>query len=408
MKIKNILIFILLLSAFRFPLSAFSQGTAITYQGRLNDVASSATGLYDFMFLVYADTNASVPLVSGYPVAAVPVSNGLFTATIDFGAGVFDGSERWLRISVRSNGVVEYTVLSPRQKITATPYAVMAGTAAVVTTPPGMAFIPAGAFTMGDTLDGLSDALPISVTVSAFYMDVNLVSWSQWQSVYFWATNNGYAFTHPGAGKAANHPVQTVDWWDCVKWCNARSQQAGKPPVYYTDVGRAQVYTNGEPATLYAKWTASGYRLPTEAEWEKAARGGLSGQRFPWGNVINQNLANYQGDTASFTYDLGPNGFNPAFANGVQPYTSPVGSFAANGYGLYDMSGNVNVWCWDWYGTYAGVIDPRGPAGPLSYRVLRGGDWSYVAGLARCAVRNSVNAPSSAGSRYGFRCVRGF
>jgi formylglycine-generating enzyme required for sulfatase activity len=58
-------------------------------------------------------------------------------------------------------------------------------------------------------------------------MDVNLVSLSQWQSVYFWATNNGYNFVHAGSGKAANNPVQTVDWYDTVKWCNARSQQAG-------------------------------------------------------------------------------------------------------------------------------------------------------------------------------------
>src|ERR1017187_1999620 len=161
----------------------------------------------------------------------------------------------------------------------------------------GMALIPAGAFTMGDNLDGLSDATPtVSVTVSAFYMDVNLVSYSQWQTVYNWATNHGFGFVNAGSGKAANHPVQTVDWYDTVKWCNARSQQAGKTPVYYTDAGLTQVYTNGE-VTPYVYWTANGYRLPTEAEWEKAARGGLSGQRFPWGNTISESQANYEGDT---------------------------------------------------------------------------------------------------------------
>jgi formylglycine-generating enzyme required for sulfatase activity len=131
--------------------------------------------------------------------------------------------------------------------------------------PSGMALIPTGAFTMGDNLDGEADATPISVMVSAFYMDVNLVSYSQWQSVYNWATNHGFGFVHAGAGKAANHPVQTVDWFDTVKWCNARSQQAGLNPVYYTDAGLTRVYTNGE-ATPYVNWTNRGYRLPTEAE----------------------------------------------------------------------------------------------------------------------------------------------
>jgi hypothetical protein len=126
--------------------------------------------------------------------------------------------------------------------------------------PSGMALIPAGAFTMGDTLDGENDAIPISVIVSAFYMDVNLVSYSLWQSVYSYATSHGYGFDYAGSGKAANHPVQTVDWYDVVKWSNARSQQAGLTPVYYTDAGLTQVYKAGEVAP-HVNWGASGSRL---------------------------------------------------------------------------------------------------------------------------------------------------
>ena len=269
--------------------------------------------------------------------------------------------------------------------------------------PSGMVLIPAGSFTMGDTLDGDANAIPTNVYVSAFYMDTNLVSWSQWQGVYAYATAHGYGL-NAGAGKAANHPVQTVDWYDCVKWCNARSQQAGKVPVYYTDAGLTQVYTNLE-VTVYVNWGAKGYRLPTEAEWEKAARGGLSGQRFPWGNLISQTNANYYGDTGSYIYDLGPNGYNSIGLVGGSPYTSPVGSFAANGYGLYDMAGCVAQWCCDWYGTpYAGGTDPRGVASG-SNRVARGGGWYTDAIYCRAAGRNSHDPTYWYNRDLGFRSV---
>src|SRR5438034_9715585 len=200
-----------------------------------------------------------------------------------------------------------------------------------------------------------------------------------------------------------------------VKWSNARSEQAGLTPVYYTDAGLTQVYSTGE-VTPYVNWAVNGYRLPTEAEWEKAARGGVSGQRFPWGNTIDWSQANYHsawcGGAPCFSYDLAPtSGFDPAFNDGVYPLTSPVGSFAANGYGLYDMAGDLEKWCWDWYGTpYAGGSDPRGPASG-SLRVLRGGLWNGDADHARCAARYgldpSVNGglPSYGYAFIGFRCV---
>ena len=276
--------------------------------------------------------------------------------------------------------------------------------------PSGMALIPAGAFTMGNSIgdSDITDANPISVTVSAFYMDTNLVSYSQWQTVYNWATNHGFGFINAGSGKAANYPVETVNWYDVVKWSNARSQQAGKTPVYYTNPGLTQVYTNGEMDEVYPNWAANGYRLPTEAEWEKAARGGLSGQRFPLGNTISDSQANYYGCTSCYSYDLGPNGYNSIGLIGGFPYMSPVGSFAANGYGLYDMAGNVWEWCWDWYGTPYGqptTTNPTGPAKEIS-RVLRGGYWGTYAEIARCAYR-AYNGSSGVDLHTGFRCVRG-
>jgi formylglycine-generating enzyme len=400
---------------------------------------------------------------------AVGVNNGLFTVVLGDTAlanmtaiplSVFT-TQTSLQLQIWfSDGVNGFAALSPAQSLTPTPYAVWAlnasnllgllpatqlsgtlplarlpgavvtnndssnvnltgtftgngagltnVTASTLAIPLGMALIPAGAFTMGDTLDGEDDAVPTNVTLSAFYMDVNLVSLVQWHSVYYWATNNAYGLTNAGSGKTAHDPVQTVDWYDTVKWCNARSQQADLTPVYYTDTNLTQVYTNGEIDTVYANWSASGYRLPTEAEWEKAARGGMSGQRFPWGNIIIENLANYDGFPLELAYDLGPSGENAAFTNGAPPYTNPVGYFAANGYGLYDMAGNVFEWCWDWYGTPYGLPTTTNPTGPVtgSDRVVRGGTWNNSASYARCANRD-FDPPSVALENIGFRCVRG-
>ena len=272
-----------------------------------------------------------------------------------------------------------------------------------------MVLIPGGNFTMGNSIGDAditdaANAVPVIANVSAFYMGANLVTWEQWQGVYAYAANHGYGFQSAGAGKGLNHPVQSVNWYDCVKWCNARSQQAGKKPVYYTDAGLRKVYTNGE-VPVYVNWGAKGYRLPTEAEWEKAARGGVSGQRFPWGNLISQTNANYQGDTSGYSYDLGPNGFNSiGNIGGTPPATSPVGSFSANGYGLNDMAGNVWQWCWDSYGTrYAGGTDPRGVA-TGSYRVFRGGGWYGLADDCRAAFRG-YGSPTDRDDGIGFRSV---
>ena len=276
----------------------------------------------------------------------------------------------------------------------------------------GMVLIPAGDFSMGDAFDpeGDDDELPVhTVSVSAFYMDATEVTKAKWDEVYTWATNNGYSFDNAGSGKATNHPVHTVNWYDCVAWANARSQYDGFTTCYTNANGTA--YTNSTVAfSGGCDWSAGGYRLPTEAEWEKAARGGASGRRFPWedANTIQHARANYYA-SSSYSYDTSPTtGYHPDYDEGGFPYTSPVGSFAPNGYGLYDMAGNLYEWCWDWYSsTYYSSspdTDPRGPASG-SHRVRRGGYWGYSADGCRVAFRFSYS-PGLVSLYLGFRLVR--
>jgi formylglycine-generating enzyme required for sulfatase activity len=264
-----------------------------------------------------------------------------------------------------------------------------------------MVLIPAGSLQMGDSFnEGDSDERPVhTVTVSAFYMDVNDVTVGQWNAVATWASSHGYDLSsRSGSDNPGDqYPVVDVSWYEAVKWVNARSEKEGLTPCYYTDSSQSTVYRTGNVnvAIEGVKWSGCGYRLPTEAEWEKAARGGLSGQRYPWGNDIDCTKANYW----------------PRPSSACVGHTTPVGSHPANGYGLYDMAGNIWQWVWDWY--YSGYYsnspgtDPRGSASGSS-RVGRGGSWYCDAASCRVATRASLR-PLPDPSPYfplGFRLVR--
>ena len=249
--------------------------------------------------------------------------------------------------------------------------------------PAGMALIPAGPFQMGDARVAGPEH---TVTVSTFAMDKWEVSIELWESVRAWGNAHGYDLV-AGGSYGAKHPVYEVNWWDVVKWNNARSEKEGKVPAYYEDGAMTQVYRSGEKVPAGVKWD-TGYRLPTEAEWEKAARGGVAGKLYPWGtDEISAELANY-----------------PVSNKGK---TTPIGTYGANGYGLYDMVGNVWEWTWDWYGDYAQTsqIDPRGPSSG-SIRVRRGGSWYDEPWDAYCRVAFRIsNSPGFRNRASGFRSV---
>ncbi|MEI8206564.1 MAG: SUMF1/EgtB/PvdO family nonheme iron enzyme, partial [Kiritimatiellales bacterium] len=310
-------------------------------------------------FRVVSPTNSKITAFSGGTLAWTNAATGV-TCTVQR-ATTLIGSSNWVDYvkCAASNAVMSLQVFDPAA-------------------PSDMAYIPAGSFNMGDVFgEGYASEWPVhSVYVSGFYMGKTETTKAQWDDVYNWAITHGYSFTNAGSGKASSHPVQTVSWYDCVKWCNARSEKEGKTPCYTVD---GNVYRTGQSAPD-CNWSAGGYRLPTEAEWEKAARGGLSGKRFPWGDTIQHTRANYF-SSSSYSYDTSSTrGYHPTYNDGVYPYTSPAGSFAANGYGLYDMAGNVWEWCWDWreyaYYTSSPSSNPRG-ASSGDIRALRGGCWIY-------------------------------
>lgn len=279
-----------------------------------------------------------------------------------------------------------------------------------------MTVIPSGAVWMGDPFGDTAylNETPIhSVIVNAFYMDRFEVTKSLWDSVASWGASNGYAFSAGITGKAIDHPAHNMNWYDCVKWCNARSEREGLKPCYYTSPSMTSVYRFGvlEMQNDWVRWDASGYRLPNEAEWEWAARGGFIASRFPWGATVGHAQANYFGESNILSYDMGPTlGYHPSYTNGATPYTSPVGSFAPNGYGLYDMAGNLEEWCWDqyqerWYTNQAAsVANCPGPANGTS-RVVRGGSWAFSPFTLRCSFRTGA-ATTSSWDSFGFRCVR--
>ncbi len=255
--------------------------------------------------------------------------------------------------------------------------------------PPEMVFVQGGTFEMGCTpeqIDCESDESPAhEVTIPDFYIGQYEVTQAQWAAVVpEYAPNYGF-------GEGNSHPAYYISWYDAVTFCNRLSQQEGYTPAYYTDPGFTQVYDalgNGS-GTIYWDLTTNGYRLPTEAEWEYAARGGALSQGFLYSGSNNiDTVAWYSGNE-----------------NGE---SRPVGTKAANELNIYDMSGNIREWCWDWYDeTYYNISPTCAPSGVNNslYRVHRGSSWSNPALVCRVAFRGPF-PPGDRNGGFGFRLSR--
>lgn len=300
-----------------------------------------------------------------------------------------------------------------------------------------MAYIPGGEFEMGDHHDGSSTIHAVFVdsffmgryeTTNQQYCDylnsayaagdiivVNRRVYASWDSglssVYcrtypLSTTYSQITFISPnfsvitkGGRNMSDDPMIDVSWYGATAYCNWRSQKEGYQ----------QLYDPCDP-NWACDFAGNGYRLPTEAEWEYAARGGENSPyyRFPWGDTISHSQANYDAHPLAYSYDVSPtSSWHPDWDDGIIPFTSVGGSFSANGYGLYDMTGNVIEWFNDWYDSNYYTVSPYdNPQGPASgrYRTKRGGSWKSSPVYCRIGIRRS-SLPGGGNEATGFRVV---
>jgi len=274
-------------------------------------------------------------------------------------------------------------------------------------TPPGFVLVEGGSFQMGSD-EGENDEKPLhQVTVSSFYIGYYEVMVGEFRQFVnatgyktsaetgkgadiwtgsSWENKKDASWKNPYLTQSDNHPVTCVSWFDAIAYCNWRSVKEHLTPVY--SIKGNNNPTDWSKGTVACDFQANGYRLPTEAEWEYAACGGTKSKGYIYSGTNDiGTVAWYGGNSGSNTHE--------------------VGTKFANELGIFDMSGNVWEWCWDWYdGGYYETSPASDPKGPVSgsYRVLRGGSWYDRSRDCRVTFRN--NGYPGLRLNYGLRLVR--
>ena len=278
----------------------------------------------------------------------------------------------------------------------------------------GFVLVEAGSFMMGSH-NGAKDETPVhKVTISrSFYMSKYEVTVGEfrrfaedtgyrttaeqqgWAWVYIdgeWVQASGASWRNPQFSQDDGKSMVCVSWYDAVKYCNWLSMKTGLTVVY-----------SGSGENIHCDFGADGFRLPTEAEWEYASRGGGKSRAYNYAGTDDAKRLSKYANFADRNIDLG---WSDKDQDDGYEYTSPVGVYEPNELELHDMSGNVWEWCWDWYGEYTSspATDPRGSISGI-FRVYRGGSWFEFDYSLRTTYR--VNKfPSDPFNDLGFRPVR--
>jgi formylglycine-generating enzyme required for sulfatase activity len=258
-------------------------------------------------------------------------------------------------------------------------------------------------------------------SVKSFYIGRTEVTWMEWKKVRIWASDHGYDIGSAGSGSGNDHPVQNVSWYDCLKWCNAKSEMEGLEPVYEVKgmVYRSRDYGDKGSSLVSQNSRANGYRLPREWEWEWAARGGSESRGYKYsGSDDLSSVGWYRGNSQAAAEDLGSRvmeKFSDLFKSwsgkqkkGLQGSgTWPVGKNGRNELGLLDMCGNVGEWCWDRLDgieTQTSGIEMSPLDG--SFRRVRGGSWYDAADDCALDYKGLYLSPLSIDCYHGLRLAR--